>query len=389
MPGDATVGPNQLHRDALVESADAIDVGTLTYEALRDLFQGEIRDHLPKGHHAVDPRDGHPVLFNPARATRPHDNRPGQGADCIVCSGRVTRAVDVAGLSQGFTFINKNLYPAVHPTGQSGGQSGGKPAGPLAGAPDDQCVFGLHFLQWTSSVHDRDFHNMPARDREVVLDRLALLERVLLTTAVGHMPENSAWGDASPTAGFVVVIKNRGHLVGGSVAHGHQQIAFTNVMPGRFAENLRFERTHGKKYAAHILERTPADLVVADHGEATLLVPYFMRRPYDMQLVVRDTSRRYLHQLSAKERSALARGLRDGIRAMATVLEEAGRDLAYNIVTHSGPGAGLYLEFLPYTQEQGGLERLGLHVCQATPGQAAARLRAALQAWPGRSFRKD
>ena len=65
------------------------------------------------------------------------------------------------------------------------------------------------------------------------------------------------------------------------------------------------------------------------------------------------------------------------------------RDLAYNIVTHSGPGAGLYLEFLPYTQEQGGLERLGLHVCQATPGQAAARLRAALQAWPGRSFRKD
>jgi hypothetical protein len=44
-----------------------------------------------------------------------------------------------------------------------------------------------------------------------------------------------------------------------------------------------------------------------------------------------------------------------------------GRETAYNITCHNGPGAGLYFEFLPYTQEFGGVEHLGIYACQADP----------------------
>ena len=51
------------------------------------------------------------------------------------------------------------------------------------------------------------------------------------------------------------------------------------------------------------------------------------------------------------------------------------REVAYNVVTNNGPGAGLCFEFLPYTQEMGGLEHLGLYICQESPATVAAELR--------------
>ena len=45
------------------------------------------------------------------------------------------------------------------------------------------------------------------------------------------------------------------------------------------------------------------------------------------------------------------------------------------MVTFNGPGAGLYFEFLPYTQEMGGYEHLGLIMCQANPAAVAEHLR--------------
>jgi len=50
------------------------------------------------------------------------------------------------------------------------------------------------------------------------------------------------------------------------------------------------------------------------------------------------------------------------------------------VVTSNGPGAGLYFDFLPYTQEIGDVEHLGLFVCgrelgQKRPERAAEHLR--------------
>ncbi|MFW6115907.1 MAG: hypothetical protein ACOC7Y_02475 [Chloroflexota bacterium] len=347
----------QLGREALEQILEAEDVETLSVGDLAALTRQEIKEFLPDGAYGIDPRNGDRVLYHSSRGSRPHDNVPEDVTsiperDCVICRGDTTGVIDAAELSEGFTFINKNLFPVVYPFEEDGRASG------------------LHLLQWTSSQHDKDWHNMPLGDRVVVLERLAALERMLLSGGAG--PASRGGGDPR---GFVVIIKNYGHLVGGSLIHGHQQIALSDVMPRHFEDNERFEREHGETFSRYILRETAPELVVADYGAAVLLVPPFMRRPYDMMLLVKDTAKGYLHELDGDELEAVAEGWHDGIQAIREVMPRIGREIAYNVVTSNGPGVGLYFEFLPYTQEIGGVEHLGLFVCQELPEEAAARLR--------------
>ena len=62
------------------------------------------------------------------------------------------------------------------------------------------------------------------------------------------------------------------------------------------------------------------------------------------------------------------------------IMPAIGKNTAYNITVSNGPGAGLYCEFLPYTQEMGGFEHLGLWVCQNSPGRVVPHLRKQLAA---------
>ena len=207
------------------------------------------------------------------------------------------------------------------------------------------------------------------------MNRLAALEKTLLTGAAGEMPANQSWGDREERYGFVSIFKNFGHLVGGSLAHGHQQIGFSNVMPWRFRNNWHFEMARGESFSAYLLRENPAELLLRDYGPAVLLVPYFMRRPFDMMLLLKETGRRYLHELTAVEMAAVADGWHDAIRVIRWIMPEIGRETAYNVITNNGPGAGLYFDFLPYTQEIGGFEHLGLFLCQENPQNTAARIR--------------
>jgi hypothetical protein len=112
-----------------------------------------------------------------------------------------------------------------------------------------------------------------------------------------------------------------------------------------------------------------------DYRFARLLVPYFMRRPYDMYLVLEDTSKAYLHELTRDELGAVVDGWHDAILVMLMIMPQIGREPAYNVIMNSGPGAGLYFEFLPYTQEIGGMEHLGLFLCQGNPLDTATQIR--------------
>jgi len=326
------------------------------------LTRDEIDDYLPDGIYRVDPRNGDRILYHSSRSRRPHDNVPEGGGEiperaCAICEGRTTGVVDVADLSEGFTFINKNMFPILYPFDEPGAAAG------------------LHFLQWTSSNHRRDWHNMPLADRVVVMERLAALEEMLLKGA-DQLPAAGGATSRADGEGFVVIIKNYGHLVGGSLIHGHQQIAFTNVMPRHFADNARYEREHGEPFSQAMIRETPDPLIVKDYGSARLTVPPFMRRPYDMMLLLKDVGKAYLHELDAAELEAVAEGWHDATLAMREVMPRVGREIAYNVVTSNGPGAGLYFDFLPYTQEIGGVEHLGLFVCQELPETAAEHLRA-------------
>ena len=355
----------QLDGEGLAAILQAEDVETLTVRDLVTLTREEIVDFLPDGVYQIDPRNGDRVLYHSSRGSRPHDNVPTaekqlQERECVICQGKTTGVIDVAGLSEGFTFINKNLFPVLYPF------------------EGRDVASGLHFLQWTSSQHDKDWHNMPLDDCVVVMARLAALERTLLAGADELPPvEGSEDGcdNGRVSRGFVIIIKNYGRLVGGSLIHGHQQIAFSNVMPRHFCDNWRFAREHDEMFSAYMLRETPSDLIVKEYGPAVLVVPPFMRRPYDMMLLLKDVSKRYLHELDEGELEAVAESWQDGIRAIRQIMAGMGREIAYNVIIDNGPGAGLYVEFLPYTQETGGVEHLGLLVCQELPGRGAARPR--------------
>lgn len=367
----------QIDRQSLARILQAQDVETVSLSELVRMFREEegISAFLPDGVCVVDPRNGDAVLFHSARARRPHDNRPPSSQEqqaskaCAICQGETTGVIDVAELSDGFTFINKNLYPVLYPfesdhPGRLGEQVSRDPT-------VCQNAYGLHFLQWTSAWHDKDWHNMPLADRRVVVERLAALERKLLT--------RSESGESSTDAErFVLIFKNYGYLVGGSLAHGHQQIALSNVLPRRMEDDARFEQEHGEKFSTYLRRENPAELLIRDYGSAVLVVPFFMRRPYDMMLLVKDASKRQLYELTGDEITAVAEGWHDALRAIHGIMPRIGRDLAYNVITHNGPGAGLYFEFLPYTQEIGGFEHLGVMLCQGNPKDAAIHIRETL-----------
>jgi galactose-1-phosphate uridylyltransferase len=150
-------------------------------------------------------------------------------------------------------------------------------------------------------------------------------------------------------------------------------------MPRRARDNWRFQTQRGETFSAYLMRENPPALRVKDYGYATLLIPYFMRRPFDMMLLVANTHKQYLHQLEEAEIAAVAEGWHDAIRAMHAVMPRIGREIAYNVITSNGPGAGIYFEFLPYTQETGGAEHLGLLVCEQDPEQAAATVRELLR----------
>jgi galactose-1-phosphate uridylyltransferase len=215
---------------------------------------------------------------------------------------------------------------------------------------------------------------MPHLDRVVVMKRLAALEKKLLCDSENEEDVGIKQRGKEIPSGYVSIIKNFGRLVGGSLIHGHQQIGFSNIVPRRVIDHQRFEIEHGETFSEYLLRQNPSELIIFDYGPAKLLVPYFMRRPFDMFLHIKDTSKRYLSELSEVEIAAVADGWHDAIRAIMMIMPQLGKEAAYNVITNTGPGTGIYFEFLPYTQEIGGFEHLGLYMCQGNPQDSAERL---------------
>jgi hypothetical protein len=67
---------------------------------------------------------------------------------------------------------------------------------------------------------------------------------------------------------------------------------------------------------------------------------------------------------------------------MLNIMPRIGKEVAYNVTTHNVHGGTLYFEFLPYTQEMGGFEHLGLYLCQGNPKECAQISRKLLEEQP-------
>ena len=139
--------------------------------------------------------------------------------------------------------------------------------------------------------------------------RLAALERKLLLDEQSGYPVSGQTADGRQTRGYVLIIKNFGRLVGGSLAHGHQQIVYSSQKPPHFARNEQFEASRGEPFAAYMLRENPSELLVKDYGAAVLMVPYFMRRPYNTLLILKDTSKRHLCECNRGGAAGAGQGL--------------------------------------------------------------------------------
>ena len=356
----------------MVESIlQSSSIENLDMKEISNLFLAEksISNYRPESIFQIDPRNGELIVYNSSRATRPSSGLEEkleiqkEKEHCHICSGNTTGIMDITHMSEGFSFINKNMFPIFFPYETDSQNNFGTVS------------FGLHFLQWTSSFHNRDWHNISLKDASIVLSRLAALEKKLLLESGNIMPESVSSSIDKQTFGYVSIIKNYGKAAGGSLAHGHQQIVSSNIMPKQFFNNWIFQERHGAPFSKFLLQENPEELIVKDYGKAVLVVPYFMRRPFDMFLILRDTSKSFLHELDQEELDTVAMAWQEATRIILLILKKLKKEEAYNIAVNNGPGAGLYIEFLPFTQLIGGYEKIGLWVCQESPFKAAETLR--------------
>jgi len=326
------------------------DITTLDIDELIRFFhtEEEIKRFLPEETAAQDPRTLDYIIFNSRRASRPIDynQTKGKNAPCVICQGKTTGILDFVNLSEGFTFINKNLFPIVYPHNLNSMKTQAR---------------GFHFLQWTSSIHENDWLNMPINDLNLVVKRMSEIEGYLLSNKGKFFPETEN--------GYVSIIKNYGSKVGGSLSHDHQQIGFSNLMPRRVSDNLKFNSKKKQVFTEFLLKENPRNLIIKDYGPVILIVPFYMQRPLYMTLVIKDGHKQFLHELSEDELQAVTIGWIDAIYVINKLMAKLGKDIAYNVTTNTQ--SGVYFEFLPYTQEFGGFEHLGLYSCQMSPDQAA------------------
>lgn len=368
-PDSSTSTSTQLDRARLAEIVRFEALEKASYRDLEEVVETSGAErYQPDPHAAHDPRSNLWISYSEARRTRPlsagANPRPDGGpstdetetgrdiTSCIVCECRLTPVVDMAPLCKDHrTFITPNLFPMVYPfpPGQAEGNRG------------------VHLLQWCSTLHDADIHNMCSHDLDVVFARLAALEEFLLHGKAPGFPR-----DSEDHFGFAAIMKNRGFKVGGSVEHGHQQIAHLSVLPQRIAEDRDFMEAEGVAFADHLRTAARPDLVVAEFpGGVSALVSPFMRRPLEAVIVPPRDGGEYLHHLDEAVRNGLAAALREMTGALSLLMEQRNLSFDYNLAFHTGPVGLLYVEILPYTQPYGGFEHLGHFLCQDSPAATA------------------
>ncbi|MDZ7816655.1 MAG: hypothetical protein U5N86_11870 [Planctomycetota bacterium] len=209
---------------------------------------------------------------------------------CPVCSGNTTGIIDIAELSQGHTFINKNMFPIFSYDYEGAKQpSTHEPTVDRDRKVGTYCQGG-HWLQWLSTEHDADLHNMTVGDIAIVLSRLAAFEGKLMGSRTSNLP---VWTglDGDRYHGFVGIIRNFGQLGGASLAHGHLQIVHTNVLPRAVLDDRNFFGRQGCSFGEYMLKENAQYLNVraTSSGRFQASCPLiFMKRPSYAMIVCTD-----------------------------------------------------------------------------------------------------
>jgi UDPglucose--hexose-1-phosphate uridylyltransferase len=188
-----------------------------------------------------------------------------------------------------------------------------------------------------------------------------------------------------------IVFKNSGCTAGASLEHIHSQlIALPYVSPYVEAE-LAGAQQYGAAHGGCIFCNTIAQeiavgerLVFDDAGYAALC-PYAARQPFETWIVPTRHAARF-DQTPDADLPGLAAAIRGVLQRLASVCRSAGRELAYNLVLHTGPFDEIHAEtyhwhweLIPRTTHLAGLEwGAGVYINPVSPERAARELREAL-----------
>jgi len=194
------------------------DIRTLDFAQLIDNINNDklLQQSSPDGICQIDPRNGNLAIYNSSRAKRIHTTTETSDPQiCPICEGKSSEIFDLVEQSEGFTFVNKNIYPIFHPIDEIPNEE-----------PDyflhqdlahkGRASYGFHLLQWTSSIHHRDWHNMPFADALISFKQLARLEEVLLCQPTNFMSRSITKMDKQIVSGYISIIKNYGAAAGAS-----------------------------------------------------------------------------------------------------------------------------------------------------------------------------
>ncbi|MEA1964238.1 MAG: hypothetical protein U9O41_03815 [Candidatus Aerophobetes bacterium] len=356
----------------LFELTEYEDISKVSYQQLvRSIIEDKanIVKFKPDNICSLDPRGLERVVYSEKRRKRPYKIKSSLSPEdasvtsCPICEGKTTGVVDRTPLSSGWTFINKNLFPILYPENSSN-------VYPLI--KDDRLgvlkkkTYGLHLVQWSSTEHTKDLHNLPPSDVAIIITRLGVLEEKLFHASDSKMPETFLH-KGKPHFGYVGIIKNYGASVGGSLGHGHQQIVHMNMIPAKIKMDMNFIKKMGKSFVQFILNKNPSELTLYEGENLRILVPYFMRRPLETIIAFKDSHISYLHDLNEEEVLELALSLGRLLKATVNLMIKMSIEPAYNLLFHTGPIGEMYIEVLPHTQIYGGYEYSGIYACQGSP----------------------
>ncbi len=298
---------------------------------------------------AIDPRNNTITIFCPTRMKRPNNysnvSSNDENGECPICQGKTTPIIAYRELKDGsYAFVNENLFPILNPDGTRESTN------------LQQGIYGIHLLVWPTTQH-KDIHELSPEAHAVCFELMADLESRLQATADRNVFP----------AGHFQVIKNTGKAVGGSLSHGHYQVGFMNKLPRKIEDDKRFLEEQGESFAQYLLRENTGQLQIKDYDSVVSITPSFMRRPLDAIICPKDTNVQLLGELNGSQYFDFARATSEAASALSVLMPKMGREFAYNLVFHTGPIGTMYIEVLPYTQEEGGFEKAGLNVCQNSP----------------------
>ena len=301
-----------------------------------------------------DKLDEEYITYCNSRAERPHTNgTKNKVNDCPICKGDTTPIL-MKKDSYPTPFINLNLFPFAHPDGI-----------PIEvqGVIRDRMV-GANFLLWPTSDH-KEIHQLTNEENAASFSLLADFEKTLGNT-IKHNEKNYK--------GYFQVMKNTGKEAGGSLEHGHYQIAFINKIPPLIKKDRSFlekEKISVAEYLNQYAQQNSSH-VIKEYDNVQIITSPYAKKPLDITILPKKPGLEKLKDADGKTLEELSNATADVARALYSIMPAYNKPYAHNMIFHTGEDIGtLYIQFLLPTQTRAGFEECGVSVCQLDTESAA------------------